>query len=147
MIEFSNEDKEEFIKAIDELIKQVDDCILRNKRTKQGKISIEGSSSQNIKQYLEFIDKKYNYSFKIAIGNSGGFLNSDSWIMFARNDLLKEGLINGKKITPTKGVYIFIAYSGYLEDNKHIVLKFGFPQGNIENSRCVAINKMENDGY
>ncbi|MBZ7946789.1 hypothetical protein H2264_05245 [Campylobacter sp. RM10541] len=108
MIEFSNEDKEEFIKAIDELIKQVDDCILRNKRTKQGKISIEGSSSQNIKQYLEFIDKKYNYSFKIAIGNSGGFLNSDSWIMFARNDLLKEGLINGKKITPTKrGLYIY----------------------------------------
>ncbi|QOQ88200.1 AAA family ATPase [Campylobacter peloridis] len=147
MIEFSNEDRENFIKAIDELVKQVDDCILRNKKTRKGKISVENSSSHNIKRYLEFIDKKYNYSFKISIGNSWGFLSDDSWIMFVRNDLLKENLINSEKIAPTKGVYIFIAYSGYFQNNKHLVLKFGFPKNDIENSRCLAVDKMERDGY
>ncbi|VEH93058.1 putative McrBC restriction endonuclease system, McrB subunit [Campylobacter insulaenigrae] len=147
MIEFSNEDREKFIKAIDELVKQVDDCILRNKRTQRGDVSNKDSFSQNIKQNLSFISDKYNYSFKIAIGNSNGFLSNDCWIMFVRNDLLKENLINGKKITPTKGVYLFIAYSGYFQNNRHLVLKFGFPQGDIENSRCVAVNKMESEGY
>lgn len=147
MIEFSNEDREKFIKAIDELVKQVDDCILRNKRTQRGDVSNKDSFSQNIKQNLSFISDKYNYSFKIAIGNSNGFLSNDCWIMFVRNDLLKENLINGKKITPTKGVYLFIAYSGYFQNNRHLVLQFGFPQGDIENSRCVAVNKMESEGY
>ncbi|MCV3370940.1 AAA family ATPase [Campylobacter lari] len=147
MIEFSNEDREKFIKAIDELVKQVDDCILRDKRTQRGDVSNKDSFSQNIKQNLSFISDKYNYSFKIAIGNSNGFLSNDCWIMFVRNDLLKENLINGKKITPTKGVYLFIAYSGYFQNNRHLVLQFGFPQGDIENSRCVAVNKMESEGY
>ncbi|MCR6575440.1 AAA family ATPase [Campylobacter insulaenigrae] len=147
MIKFSNEDREKFIKAIDELVKQVDDCILRDKRTQRGDVSNKDSFSQNIKQNLSFISDKYNYSFKIAIGNSNGFLSNDCWIMFVRNDLLKENLINGKKITPTKGVYLFIAYSGYFQNNKYLVLQFGFPQGDIENSRCVAVNKMESEGY
>ncbi|WP_444500348.1 McrB family protein [Campylobacter insulaenigrae] len=147
MIKFSNEDREKFIKAIDELVKQVDDCILRDKRTQRGDVSNKDSFSQNIKQNLSFISDKYNYSFKIAIGNSNGFLSNDCWIMFVRNDLLKENLINGKKITPTKGVYLFIAYSGYFQNNRHLVLQFGFPQGDIENSRCVAVNKMESEGY
>ncbi|TDJ86576.1 restriction endonuclease [Campylobacter volucris] len=147
MIEFLNEEKENFIKAIDELVKQVDDCILRNKKTRKGKISVENSFSRNIKQYLEFIDKKYNYSFKISIGNSWGFLSDDSWIMFVRKDLLKENLINSEKIAPTKGVYIFIAYSGYFQNDNHLVLKFGFPKSDIENSRCLAVDKMESEGY
>ncbi|WP_279176930.1 AAA family ATPase [Campylobacter insulaenigrae] len=147
MIEFSNEDREKFIKAIDELVKQVDDCILRNKRTQRGDVSNKDSFSQNIKENLSFISDKYNYSFKIAIGNSNGFLSNDCWIMFIRNDLLKENLINGKKITPKKGVYLFIAYSGYFQNNRHLVLKFGFPKDDIENSRCVAVNRMESEGY
>ncbi|MCV3387161.1 AAA family ATPase [Campylobacter sp. IFREMER_LSEM_CL2256] len=147
MIDFLNEEKERFINAIDELIKQVDDCILRDKKTQRGDISNKGSSSQNIKQNLSFISDKYNYSFKIAIGNSNGFLSNDCWIMFVRKDLLEENLINGKKITPTKGVHLFIAYSGYFQNNKHLVLKFGFPKRDIENSRCIAVNKMESEGY
>ncbi|WP_318529657.1 McrB family protein [Campylobacter sp. RKI_CA19_01122] len=147
MIDFLNEEKERFINAIDELIKQVDDCILRDKKTQRGNISNKGSFSQNIKQNLSFISDKYNYSFKIAIGNSNGFLSNDCWIMFVRKDLLEENLINGKKITPTKGVYLFIAYSGYFQNNKHLVLKFGFPKEDIENSRCIAVNKMESEGY
>ncbi|MCR6594643.1 McrB family protein [Campylobacter insulaenigrae] len=150
MIEFSNEDREKFIKAIDELVKQVDDCILRDKRTQRGDVSYKGSSSQNIKENLSFMSGKYNYSFKIEIGNPGGFLSNnynDCWIMFVRNDLLKENLINGKKITPTKGVYLYIEYSGYFQNNKYLVLKFGFPKDDIENSRCVAVNKMESEGY
>lgn len=147
MIDFLNEEKERFINAIDELIKQVDDCILRDKKTQRGDISNKGSSIQNIKQNLSFISDKYNYSFKIAIGNSNGFLSNDCWIMFVRKDLLEENLINGKKITPTKGVHLFIAYSGYFQNNKHLVLKFGFPKRDIENSRCIAVNKMESEGY
>ncbi|MCW1359983.1 AAA family ATPase [Campylobacter jejuni] len=147
MIEFLSEEKENFIKVIDELIKQVDDCILRDKRTKFGKISTKGTTNKLISDNLQFLTNKYQYSFKIGIGNAGGFLNDEAWIMFVRNDLLKEDLINGKKITPTKGIYIFIAYSGYFQNNKHLVLEFGFPEGDIENSRCIAVDKIEREGY
>nr|WP_251885532.1 AAA family ATPase [Campylobacter jejuni] len=82
----------------------------------------------------------------MGLGNAGGFLNEDSWIIFVRNDLLASNLINGEKLTATKGIYIFIAFSGYFSDDKHIQLSFGFPQGDMNLSRCSAIDQMDRSG-
>ncbi|EDP3491223.1 AAA domain-containing protein [Campylobacter jejuni] len=143
---FNQDEKDNFISAINFLIHEVEACIQRNVLTQHGKVSVKGTSSQkdiNIK--LDFL-KKYNYSYKIGLGNAGGFLNEDSWIIFVRNDLLASNLINGEKLTATKGIYIFIAFSGYFSDDKHIQLSFGFPQGDMNLSRCSAIDQMDRSG-
>ncbi|EAK2337395.1 AAA family ATPase [Campylobacter jejuni] len=60
--------------------------------------------------------------------------------------MLASNLINGEKLTATKGIYIFIAFSGYFSDDKHIQLSFGFPQGDMNLSRCSAIDQMDRSG-
>ncbi|EGK8129738.1 restriction endonuclease, partial [Campylobacter lari] len=127
MIEFSNEERENFIKAIDELIKQVDDCIDRNKKTKNGKISSKGTTCKIIESNLKFLKEKYNYLFKQQIGNSGGTLSKDAWIIFVRKELLNKNYINSEKFTAKKGIYIFIGYSGYFDNKKHLKIYFDFP--------------------
>ncbi|HEC1755738.1 TPA: AAA family ATPase [Campylobacter lari] len=147
MIEFSNEERENFIKAIDELIKQVDDCIDRNKKTKNGKISSKGTTCKIIESNLKFLKEKYNYLFKQQIGNSGGTLSKDAWIIFVRKELLNKNYINSEKFTAKKGIYIFIGYSGYFDNKKHLKIYFDFPDNNINKSRCLAVDKMEHEGY
>lgn len=147
MIEFSNEDKENFIKAIDELIKQVDDCIDRNKKTKNGSISSKGTTRKTIENNLQFLKEKYNYSFKEQIGNPGGTLSEDAWIIFVRKELLNKKYINSEKFTAKKGIYIFIGYSGYFNNKKHLKMYFDFPDNNVNKSRCIAVDKIEREGY
>ncbi|AVL48006.1 restriction endonuclease [Campylobacter jejuni subsp. doylei] len=60
--------------------------------------------------------------------------------------MLASNLINGEKLTATKGIYIFIAFSGYFSDDKHIQLRFGFPQGDMNLSRCNAVDQMDRSG-
>ncbi|WP_144665854.1 McrB family protein [Campylobacter jejuni] len=142
---FKQDEKDNFISAINFLIHEVEACIQRNVLTQHGKVSVKGTSQKDINIKLDFL-KKYNYSYKIGLGNAGGFLNEDSWIIFVRNDLLASNLINGEKLTATKGIYIFIAFSGYFSDDKHIQLSFGFPQGDMNLSRCSAIDQMDRSG-
>lgn len=142
---FNQDEKDNFISAINFLIHEVEACIQRNVLTQHGKVSVKGTSQKDINIKLGFL-KKYNYSYKIGLGNAGGFLNEDSWIIFVRNDLLASNLINGEKLTATKGIYIFIAFSGYFSDDKHIQLSFGFPQGDMNLSRCSAIDQMDRSG-
>ena len=142
---FKQDEKDNFISAINFLIHEVETCIQRNVLTQHGKVSVKGTSQKDINIKLDFL-KKYNYSYKIGLGNAGGFLNEDSWIIFVRNDLLASNLINGEKLTATKGIYIFIAFSGYFSDDKHIQLRFGFPQGDMNLSRCNAVDQMDRSG-
>lgn len=142
---FKQDEKDNFISAINFLIHEVETCIQRNVLTQHGKVSVKGTSQKDINIKLDFL-KKYNYSYKIGLGNAGGFLNEDSWIIFVRNDLLASNLINGEKLTATKGIYIFIAFSGYFSDDKHIQLRFGFSQGDMNLSRCNAVDQMDRSG-
>lgn len=143
---FTPKERKQFQEAIKELAKQVDECIARNKLTKKGGISSKGTTSKKIKENLNFLDQ-YGYTFSIGIGNSGGFLNQESWIIFARKDCLMSDKVNGEKLTPTKGIYIYCAYGGYLNNQeKYLDLGFGFPEGDIENSRCLAVDQMQKDG-
>ncbi|MCV3530619.1 AAA family ATPase [Campylobacter sp. CNRCH_2007_0968H] len=44
-------------------------------------------------------------------------------------------------------MYIFIGYSGYFDNKKHLKIYFDFPDNNINKSRCLAVDKMEHEGY
>lgn len=143
---FTPEERKQLQEAIKELINQVDECIARNKLTKRGKISHANTTGKKIKESLNFLHR-YGYTFSIGIGNGGGFLNEESWIIFTRNDCLMSDKINGEKLTPRNGIYIYCAYGGYLNNQeKYLDLGFGFPEGDIEKSRCLAVGQMEKDG-
>ena len=91
----TQEEKTLFSQALQELIFEVDECVKRDKRTKQDKISHAGTTSKQIKEYLSFL-KKYGIAYQVGIGNSWGFLNPDSWIIFAPEKILGNQFINGK---------------------------------------------------
>lgn len=150
-ITFTQEEKELFAKALKELIFEVDECVARDKRTKQDKISHAGTSSKQIKEYLSFL-KNYGIDYQVGIGNSWGFLNQDSWIIFAPRKILGENLVNGSTLAPTRGVYAYFSYFGYLQNERGYGLYFGFPNGdkNQEHgdpnkSQCVAVRKMQDE--
>lgn len=144
-IEWSKEERELFQNALRELKKQVDECLTRDIKIRFDKISSKGTTSQNIKNLLDFLNGSYTYS--IGIGNVGGFLNPDSWIAFVRKDIVRAGFINTEKFSVRNGVCLSIAYQGYFDSNPHFVLKFGFPNdGGIEVARCKAVNAMEQSG-
>lgn len=146
-ISLTQEERELFSQALQELISQVDECVKRGKITKKGKISCKGTTSQKIKKYLSFL-KEYEIDYQVGIGTSGGFLDDDSCIIFAPIKILNEKLVNGKPLTRTKGVYIYFYYSGYLRGKrgkKGYGLHFGFPKRDPNNSQCVAVRKMQED--
>lgn len=147
-ISLAQEEREFFSQALQELIFQVDECVKRGKITKKGKISCKGTTSQKIKKYLSFL-KEYEIDYQVGrFGDRWGSLNDDSCIIFAPIKILNEKLVNGKTLTPAKGVYIYFYYSGYLRGKrgkKGYGLHFGFPKRDPNNSQCVAVRKMQED--
>lgn len=144
-ISFTDNERKEFQLALKELVKEVNECIKRNNRTKRNQLSAKDTNSSIIKQHLNFLDK-YKLECKVGLGNAGGVMNPHSWIMFVRKDLLDDELINSSKITPQKGVYPFFEYGGYFNDKIYFKVQFGFPESNIENARCKAVDEMERSG-
>lgn len=144
-ISFTDNERKEFQLALKELVKEVNECIKRNNRTKRNQLSSKGVNPKNLKPYLRFLEK-YKLEYKVGLGNSGGFMNPHSWIMFVRKDLLDDEFINSNKITPQKGVYPFFEYGGYFDDKIYFKVQFGFPKSNIENARCKAVDEMERSG-
>lgn len=141
-MQWNNGERESFKNAIRELIRQVDECIARDNKTQKGKISSTDTTIKGIKDFLSFLET-YGYRFNVGIGNMGGFLNSKSYIIFAPSKILRQDCVNSEKLSAQRGVYIYLYYGGYFENNPHLGLSFGFPKGDIENSRCKAVNEME----
>lgn len=147
-IEFSNEERKYFQDAIKELKRQTDECLKRGKLTKGGQISAEGVTHELIIQNLRFLDT-HGYKSESRIHTSWGSLYKETYIFWVRKDLLGSTKINGEEPTPRQGICIFLAYARSQKDSQkpHFVLKFGFSNnGDIERSRCKAVNAMENDG-
>lgn len=144
-ISFTDNERKEFQLALKELVKEVNECIKRNNRTKRNQLSAKDTNSSIIKQHLSFLDK-YKLECKVGLGNAGGVMNPHSWIMFVRKDLLDDELINSSKIIPQKGVYPFFEYGGYFDAKIYFKVQFGFPESNIENARCKAVDEMERNG-
>lgn len=141
-MQWSDEQRENFKKALRELKKEVDECLERNKRTQSGKISAKGTTSKKIKECLGFLDS-FDYTYSIRIGNSGGILSDDGWIIFAPKKILKPNLVNGETLTASKGVYISLAY----DKRKMFKLIFDCQEnGNWGKVHCPAVDEMSSSG-
>ncbi|WP_455941031.1 McrB family protein [Helicobacter pullorum] len=141
-MQWSDEQRENFKKALRELKKEVDECLERNKRTKRGEISAKGTTSKKIKECLGFLDS-FDYTYSIRIGNSGGILSDDGWIIFAPKKILKPNLVNGETLTASKGVYISLAY----DKRKMFKLIFDCQEnGSWGKVHCPAVDEMSSSG-
>lgn len=132
-MEWTSKQRESFKEAIREFKKQVDaiangDATMETKPLKTKFDSILGD-----------MEKPYECYVRLGSGN----LADTPSLNFIRKDILGVGFINGEKFSQQKGVYIYFGYS-YKE--KIIYLGFGFPQADIEQSRCPAVNTMEAQG-
>lgn len=141
-MQWSDEQRENFKKALRELKKEVDECLERNKRTQSGKISVKGTTRKKIKECLEFLDS-FDYTYSIRIGNSGGILSDDGWIIFAPKKILKPNLVNGETLTAKNGVYISLAY----DKRKMFKLIFDCQEnGSWGKVHCPAVDEMSSSG-
>lgn len=141
-MQWSDEQRENFKKALRELKKEVDECLERNKRTKRGEISAKGTTSKKIKECLGFLDS-FDYTYSIRIGNSGGILSDDGWIIFAPKKILKPNLVNGETLTAKNGIYISLAY----DKRKMFKLIFDCQEnGSWGKVHCPAVDEMSSSG-
>lgn len=133
-IAFSKDQQNIFQEGLRLFVKQVDQCIDNGKTT----LGVQKSSLRNqINQSLEHINYVCHPNF--GSGNLSGIPS----ISFYRNDLFSLLKVNREKPSLQNGVYIWFGYS---YDEELYYLKFAFPNGDIDNSRCIAVNKMEQDG-
>lgn len=126
--------KEELQKYLTLFIEQVDRCIKNGKTTK-------GVEKALLKEKINQLLQPINYVCHPNFGS--GNLTEIPNISFYRDDLFSLIKVNGIKPSLQSGVYIWFGYA-YKEESFY--LKFGFPEANIENSRCIAVNKMDEDG-
>lgn len=141
-MQWSDEQRENFKKVLRELKKEVDECLERNKRTKRGEISAKGTTSKKIKECLGFLDS-FDYTYSIRIGNSGGILSDDGWIIFAPKKILKPNLVNGETLTAKNGIYISLAY----DKRKMFKLIFDCQEnGSWGKVHCPAVDEMSSSG-
>lgn len=132
-MQWSNTQRESFKEALREFKEQVDaiasgDATMETKPLKTRFDSILGD-----------MDKPYECHVRLGSGN----LADTPSLNFIRKDILGAGFVNGEKFSQQKGVYI---YFGYGHKEKIIYLGFGFPEADIEKSRCPAVNAMESRG-
>lgn len=133
-ITFDKDQRNIFQEGLRLFIKQVDQCVNNGKTT----LGVQKSSLRDqINQSLEHINYVCHPNF--GSGNLSGIPS----ISFYRNDLFSLLKVNREKPSLQNGVYIWFGYS---YDEELYYLKFAFPNGDIDNSRCIAVNKMEQDG-
>lgn len=135
-ITFTQAERESFQNALKDFVQQVKDCA-KNK-------TIKGSKRAKLKEIFDEALKNIQYCSNPNFGS--GNLNRESCcVSFYRNDLLREEFVNGNRPSLQKGIYIWFGYY-YGKNPSKFILKFGFPEEKIEKSRCVGVNKIEEDG-
>ncbi|WQV92242.1 hypothetical protein KVL51_00900 [Helicobacter pylori] len=85
----------------------------------------------------------WGYACKISLGS--GNLSNEPSIAFCRQDILGEGFVNGEKLTPTKGFYLWFAYCWQRNDPRKFYLCIGRStekDGEKECQKCPAYDKI-----
>ncbi len=113
---------------------------------KKPKIPKYGSCQNGLNKFLT----PWGYACKISLGS--GNLSKKPSIAFCRQDILREGFINGKKPTPKKGFYLWFAYYWH-NDFEKFYLCIGRSiekDGEKECQKCLAYDKIidpDGDAY
>ncbi|EMG88310.1 hypothetical protein HMPREF1396_00161 [Helicobacter pylori GAM114Ai] len=88
----------EFVASIDAKAQE------RRQTGKTQKIPEYASCQNGLNKFLV----PWGYACKISLGS--GNLSHEPSIAFCRQDILGEGFVNGEKLTPKKGFYLWFAY-------------------------------------
>lgn len=140
---FKDEEKILIKEAIEEFIKQVENC-RKKSGTKNNAVSIRGVKPKLIQEKLKFLNQ-YGFLCHVSFGSTN--LSLEPSISIFREDCLGEDFINGSKKTLQEGIYIyFYCLWEKASDKYKYRLKFGFARGDREAYRCPSVNQMEQDG-
>ncbi len=138
-IEWNEEQRKAFQDLLREFVASIDAKAQEEKQTgRTPKIPKYGSCQNGLNKFLT----PWGYACKISLGT--GILSHGPSIAFCRQDILREGFINGKKPTPKKGFYIWFAYYWH-NDAEKFYLRIGRSteqDGEKECQKCLAYDKI-----
>ncbi|MFP6105449.1 hypothetical protein ACLGAE_05380 [Helicobacter pylori] len=144
-IEWNEEQRKAFQDLLREFVASIDAKAQEEKQTgKKPKIPKYASCQNGLNKFLA----PWGYACKISLGS--GNLSHEPSIAFCRQDILREGFVNGEKPTPTKGYYLFFAYYWCErwrehENVKKFYLRIGRStkqDGEKELQKCPAYDKI-----
>ncbi|GAA8088294.1 hypothetical protein Kazakh3176_01240 [Helicobacter pylori] len=146
-IEWNEKQRKAFQDLLREFTALIDAKAQEEKQTgKIPKIPKYGSCQNGLNKFLA----SWGYACKISLGS--GNLSHEPSIAFCRQDILREGFINGKKPIPKKGFYLWFAYY-WCNDFEKFYLCIGRSieeDGEKECQKCLAYDKIidpDGDAY
>ncbi len=138
-IEWNEKQRKVFQNLLREFVASIDAKAQEEKQTgKSPKIPKYGSCQRGLNQFLT----PWGYACKISLGS--GNLSGEPSIAFCRQDILGEGFVNDKKLTPKKGFYLWFAYY-WRNDTEKFYLCIGRSieeDGEKECQKCLAYDKI-----
>ncbi|EMH00042.1 hypothetical protein [Helicobacter pylori] len=138
-IEWNEEQRKAFQDLLREFVASIDAKAQEEKQTgKTPKIPKYASCQNGLNKFLA----PWGYACKISLGT--GKLSHEPSITFCRQDILGEGFVNGEKLTPTKGFYLWLAYY-WRNDAEKFYLCIGQSDeenGETECQKCLAYDKI-----
>ncbi|MDU9789637.1 hypothetical protein RGC53_02120 [Helicobacter pylori] len=146
-IEWNEEQRKAFQDLLREFVASIDAKAQEEKQTdKNPKIPEYASCQNGLNKFLA----SWGYACKISLGS--GNLSHEPSIAFCRQDILREGFINGKKPTPKKGFYLWFAYYWHNDPRKFYLCigRSTEQDGEKECQKCLAYDKIidpDGDAY
>ncbi|WQX01005.1 hypothetical protein FE355_00555 [Helicobacter pylori] len=147
-IEWNGEQRKAFQDLLREFTALIDTKVQEEKQTgRTPTIPKYASYQRELNKFLA----PWGYACKISPGSHGRLSHGPS-IAFCRQDILREGFINGEKPTPKKGFYLWFAYY-WSNDFEKFYLCMGRSieeNGEKECQKCLAYDKIidpDGDAY
>ncbi|MGL2644753.1 hypothetical protein ACQJ6O_00665 [Helicobacter pylori] len=138
-IEWNEEQRKAFQDLLREFVESIDAKVQEGKRMgKNPKIPKYASCQNGLNKFLA----PWGYACKISLGSRN--LSNEPSIAFCRQDILGERFVNGEKLTPKKGFYLWLAYY-WRNDAKKFYLCIGRSieeSGEKECQKCLAYDKI-----
>ncbi|EMH25303.1 hypothetical protein [Helicobacter pylori] len=129
-IEWNEQQRKAFQDLLREFVASIDAKVQEEKQTgKTPKIPKYASCQNGLNKFLT----PWGYACKISLGSWD--LSYEPSIAFCRQDILGEGFVNGEKLTPTKGFYLWLAYC-WCDDLEKIDLCIGRSTEQDEEKEC-----------
>ncbi|MCQ2854704.1 hypothetical protein JT054_04995 [Helicobacter pylori] len=145
-IEWNEYQRKAFQGLLREFVVLIDAKMQEEKQTgKKPKIPKYTSCQNGLNKFLAL----WGYACKISLGS--GNLSYKPSIAFCRQDILGEGFVNGEKLTPKKGFYIWLAYDWHNDAEKfYLCIGRSLKNEKEECQKCLAYDKIidpDGDAY
>ncbi|EJB93712.1 hypothetical protein [Helicobacter pylori] len=138
-IEWNEGQRKAFQDLLREFVASIDAKAQEGKQMgKKPKIPKYGSCQNGLNKFLA------PWGYVCEISPSSGNLSYEPSIAFCRQDILGEGFVNGEKLTPKKGFYLWFAYY-WSNDFENFYLCIGRSieeNGEKEFQKCQAYDKI-----